>query len=461
MTEPILQRIFGLGRRRRRRIFISYRRRGDSAGYGGRIADSLVEHFGRDQCFLDVEHIEPGVDFVTCIEEGIGACDVLIVVIGPDWTSQIDGNGRPRLQDPRDWVRIEVAAALRRNVRVIPTLVGGAHIPAEDEVPEDLRDLCHRQAHELSDSRWSYDVHVLLQTIEKAGVKALASRTQLTVRQKTKMAGAAVFSCGFVVTAVLGIDYLRFSKIPDLPVPNNLIHPPPSAWKTDPRPVASSPRPQVYRGDLESKAEIERKARERIERQLAETQRRNEQLARSLAEQQRRQGEEAKLGLVEIAQVEPKPTATSPVVSVKPAGKPEPEPVAAARSTPNITSVHQVKRLYIDQMPNDLDQFIRAEISKQLNGIITVVLGKDEADAILSGTGENRTGAAAQITGRYLGLHDTATGAVSLTDRTGTRVLWSSEAGDRSLLFGTMRRAGPRKVAERLVKNLKKALEQR
>jgi hypothetical protein len=73
----------------------------------------------------------------------------------------------------------------------------------------------------------------------------------------------------------------------------------------------------------------------------------------------------------------------------------------------------------------------------------------------------NRTATGAQITGRYLGLHDTATGAVSLTDRTGTRVLWSSEAGDRSLLFGSMRRAGPRKVAERLVKNLKKALDQR
>ena len=88
-----------------------------------------------------------------------------------------------------------------------------------------------------------------------------------------------------------------------------------------------------------------------------------------------------------------------------------------------------------------------------------MVLVKEEADALMMGTGENRTGTGAQITGRYLGLHDNATGAVSVTDRTATVVLWSSEAGDRSLLMGSFKRGGPRKVAERLVNNLKKALK--
>jgi hypothetical protein len=147
--------------------------------------------------------------------------------------------------------------------------------------------------------------------------------------------------------------------------------------------------------------------------------------------------------------------------SAPPVVTPARKPDAVKMVTPNITSLPEVKKLYLEKMPNDLDEFIRAELTKQLNDVITVVLVKEEADAILNGTGENRTGTGAQITGRYLGLHDTATGAVSLTDRTGTRVLWSSEAGDRSLLFGSMRRAGPRKVAERLVKNLKKALDQR
>ncbi|MCX6634026.1 MAG: hypothetical protein NT090_02875 [Acidobacteria bacterium] len=129
------------------------------------------------------------------------------------------------------------------------------------------------------------------------------------------------------------------------------------------------------------------------------------------------------------------------------------------RPTPNITSIRDMKRIYIEKMPADLDQFIRAEIEKELRGRLTVVLVKEEADALMMGTGENRTGTGAQITGRYLGLHDNATGAVSVTDRTATVVLWSSEAGDRSLFWGAVRRGGPRKVADRLVNNLKKALQ--
>jgi hypothetical protein len=185
-----------------------------------------------------------------------------------------------------------------------------------------------------------------------------------------------------------------------------------------------------------------------------------------MAEQARRESEEAKWRMAQIIEGQTKavPPAPQPV-STQPADPPAqvsaPEPVAKAIVAPNITSLNEMKKLYIDKMPNDLDQFIRAEINKELKDKITVVLVKEEADAIMTGTGENRTGTGAQVTGRYLGLHDTSTGAVSVTDRTGTRVLWSSEAGDRSLLFGAMRRAGPRKVADRLVNNLKKALDQR
>ena len=122
------------------------------------------------------------------------------------------------------------------------------------------------------------------------------------------------------------------------------------------------------------------------------------------------------------------------------------------RLTPNITSIRDMKRIYIQKMPADLDRFVRAEIEKELHGRPTVVLVKELAGAPMMGTG-------AQITGRYLGLHDNATGAVSVTDRTATVVLWSSEAGDRSLLLVPIKRGGPRKVAERLVNNLKKALK--
>jgi hypothetical protein len=121
-------------------------------------------------------------------------------------------------------------------------------------------------------------------------------------------------------------------------------------------------------------------------------------------------------------------------------------------------SFNEIHRLFIETMPNDLDQYINAEIIKQLKGRITIVLDKADADAILRGASSNKDGVGAAITGRYLGLHDNATGSVSLLDKHEKVVLWSAEAGDRSLMFGTMKRGGPRKVADRLVSDLKDAL---
>ena len=122
-------------------------------------------------------------------------------------------------------------------------------------------------------------------------------------------------------------------------------------------------------------------------------------------------------------------------------------------------ALSSIKRIYVDKMDNDLDQYIRAEIQKQFKGSVQVVLKPELADAVMAGVSENQNGTRAAITGRWLGLHDTATGSVSLLDKTGDVVLWSSEAGDRSILFGVMKRSGPRKVADRLINNLKKAME--
>jgi len=165
-----LSNILPFGRRRYPRIFVSYRRHGEGAGYGGRLADKLVEHFGANQCFRDVEDIESGVDFVQTITDAVGTCEVLIAVIGPDWTTQTGEKGKPRLEDPQDFVRIEVAAALERNIRVIPVLVGGAPMPKAKELPEVLEGMSRRQAHELSDTRWVYDVGELLKAIESIGI---------------------------------------------------------------------------------------------------------------------------------------------------------------------------------------------------------------------------------------------------------------------------------------------------
>jgi hypothetical protein len=130
-------------------------------------------------------------------------------------------------------------------------------------------------------------------------------------------------------------------------------------------------------------------------------------------------------------------------------------PVLAQEALPHLSAI---KKIYIEKMDNDLDQYLRAEFVKQMSGKVTIVLRAEDADAILAGVSEENKGTGAKVTGRYLGLHDIATGTVSLLDKEGKVLLWSDEAGDRSLLFGVMRRGGQRKVADRLVKKLKKAM---
>jgi len=112
------------------RIFISYRRE-DTAPYAGRIYDRLVTEFGVEQVFFDIDTIPPGDDFVEVLSEKVESCDVLLAVIGKSWLTVADAAGRPRIQNPEDFVAIEIGAALRRKVRVIPLLVGGGRMPAD------------------------------------------------------------------------------------------------------------------------------------------------------------------------------------------------------------------------------------------------------------------------------------------------------------------------------------------
>lgn len=153
-------------------IFISYRR-DDSPGHAGRIFDRLRGRFGSDVVFMDVAAIEAGVDFVEALHTAIGSCDALIAVIGPQWFSAAP-DGRRRLDEPHDFVRLEIAGALERNIRVLPVLVEGASLPPTDDLPDDLRPLTRRQAVELRDSRWDDDIERLVHALEKlvAGAEA-------------------------------------------------------------------------------------------------------------------------------------------------------------------------------------------------------------------------------------------------------------------------------------------------
>jgi hypothetical protein len=124
----------------------------------------------------------------------------------------------------------------------------------------------------------------------------------------------------------------------------------------------------------------------------------------------------------------------------------------------HVTDLSSVHRIFIDKMPNDLDQYLRAEFSKQMKGTVVVVLDEKDADAIITGVSEEEKGTGAKITGRYFGLHDIATASLSMVDKDRKVLLWSDEAGDRSLMFSVMHRGGERKVAERLVSKLKNAM---
>jgi hypothetical protein len=157
----------------RGRIFISYRRE-ETAYAAGWLFDRLAEHFGREQVFKDVDSIQLGDDFVEVITAAVGSCDVLLAVIGNQWVTITGDDGRRRLDNPEDFVRLEIKAALTRGIRIIPILVNAARMPGADDLAPDLAMLARRQALELSPSRFATDTDRLLQRLDTilSGVQA-------------------------------------------------------------------------------------------------------------------------------------------------------------------------------------------------------------------------------------------------------------------------------------------------
>lgn len=143
----------------KRNVFISYRR-DDAAGFSHAIYDRLVGHLPKDQVFMDVLGIEPGADFVKRLESTVDSCDVLLALIGKRWAGEGDA-GRARIHDPQDWVHVEIAAAIRRGVRVIPVLLDGASMPTLESLPDDLRPLVRMNAVDVRTSRLDADVWAL------------------------------------------------------------------------------------------------------------------------------------------------------------------------------------------------------------------------------------------------------------------------------------------------------------
>src|SRR5215471_2485727 len=149
------------------RIFINYRRE-DSTATAGRVHDRLGQSFGRKTLFMDVDHIPPGVDFVTHLNNQVAVCDVFLAIIGPNWLNIANEKGQRRLDTADDFVAIEIAAALARNIRVIPVLVDGARMPKVGELPKSLKPLVRRQAIELSHPHFGRDADALIEKVGEA-----------------------------------------------------------------------------------------------------------------------------------------------------------------------------------------------------------------------------------------------------------------------------------------------------
>ena len=145
---------------------MSYRREETSYATGW-LFERLTEKFGGGQVFKDVDSIELGDDFVERISAAVGSCDVLLALIGEEWLTMTDEKGTRRLDQPDDFVRVEIEAALARRVRVIPILVDGATMPSADELPPSMAKLVRRQALELSPSRFDFDTSRLMTVLEK------------------------------------------------------------------------------------------------------------------------------------------------------------------------------------------------------------------------------------------------------------------------------------------------------
>lgn len=149
-----------------KRIFLSYRRE-DCAGEAGRLSDRMRHEFGDGCLFMDVDGIRLGVDFVKKLTQEVTSCDVLLAMIGPRWTDLRDERGNRRLDDPSDFVRIEISTALQRDITVIPILLDGTKIPRANLLPDDLKPLAVRHGLDLRNNSFHADLDRLVRELKE------------------------------------------------------------------------------------------------------------------------------------------------------------------------------------------------------------------------------------------------------------------------------------------------------
>ena len=160
----------------RARVFLSYRR-SDTQHVAGRAGDKLADRY---DLFMDIDAIPPGVDYTDYLHRAVGGCDVLVALIGEHWADATNADGKPRLEDPNDWVAAEISMALARAVAVIPVLVDGARLPPAELLPASLKPLTTRQAVPLRHESFSADLAHLIAGIDHASAHRAAPESAPT-----------------------------------------------------------------------------------------------------------------------------------------------------------------------------------------------------------------------------------------------------------------------------------------
>ena len=194
-----------------RAIFISYRRE-DTEGHAGRLFEDLRDRFGKEAVFMDVAGIEPGRDFRRVIEQQVASCGVLLAMIGKNWLSVVDKDGKRRLDDPYDFVRLETASALKRDIPVVPVLVHDATMPRAEQLPDDLKELAFRNSVELTHARWGSDVQLLINALLPY-VDATPPAPPPTDEHRRSRAAWVIAPLAAVAVAVGGVGYGAWEQL--------------------------------------------------------------------------------------------------------------------------------------------------------------------------------------------------------------------------------------------------------
>src|SRR6516164_6649605 len=178
------------------KIFINYRR-DDSIAIASRLHDRLAETFGRDNLFMDVDNIPVGINFEEYLNKQVAQCDAMLSVIGPNWLNAKDETNQRRLDNRDDFVAIELAGALARNILVIPVLVDGTRMPKASELPTSLKPLALRNAIQVRNTNFGSDAEQLIAKIREVLAFGRPERTEDLV--------ALSFNAHLIATFLLNI----------------------------------------------------------------------------------------------------------------------------------------------------------------------------------------------------------------------------------------------------------------